>query len=73
MAKTKSDFVNIKDAAEMIGATPDNARAVINWWGVESKDGEQSLHPTTGKPFGKPSKLYSVAGLKAMMASKAGE
>ena len=72
MAK-KADFVGIKDAAEMMGVNPDNARVVMNWWGVESKDGEQSTHPTTGKPFGKPSKLYSTASIKAMMAAKAGE
>ncbi|HJX80815.1 MAG TPA: hypothetical protein VJ248_02160 [Candidatus Udaeobacter sp.] len=52
------EFIRAQEAADILGVSIDDARTILRFFKVETKDGPQPL-TAGGKPFGKPAKLYN--------------
>jgi len=52
------EFIRAQEAADILGVSIDDARTILRFFKVETKDGPQPFTDKDGKPYGKPSKLY---------------
>jgi hypothetical protein len=54
--------------AEILGVSEVDARVIVRFHGVQSKDGEQGT--VNGRPFGKVPKLYLADEVRAVLEHK---
>ena len=61
-------YIDIHEVAKRLDTKPENARAVVNWFGVKSHD-----KPASEGQFGKPAKLYNPDDVDKIVGFKATE
>lgn len=61
-------YINIHEVAERLNTKPENARILMNYFGVKSHE-----QPVKEGAFGKPAKLYNPEQVDKILGFKASE